>query len=358
MSGWKSHLGVTVVFLALCALVDATSASQSHGKLPGDVGCMHGWEQQEGLLDENDEVSLLQLTRVGGLARNAVQAQGGHQQKAETGMRFNGEAQQPRSATAAAPVALATTDAAVAHATPVAAAAGAPEAFYSMHMGYIPAGGSILVEVMTVERAKQTCASIPSCKGFSYEGGSAGHSTTDLPVRVYFKNKWGNVAGTGWTSYHRYETPDLSLAAQTSSNAVSKAPVAETNASTADMWAAEADKLIDRVSNGIDRTRAALLVTYQAVGNMVQRATSWRHSSNSTSSERRASNDVVLDGSHIEYMLLIVLCVPLLAGLAAVIAITVAGWTRSPGVPPPKSSALFTDSTTSGPVSEGPQSST
>lgn len=61
---------------------------------------------------------------------------------------------------------------------------------------YIPAGGDLLEDTMTVEDAKQKALEMDGCGGFCFEGEDSG-----APVKVFFKNNSETFAGEGWTTY-------------------------------------------------------------------------------------------------------------------------------------------------------------
>lgn len=61
---------------------------------------------------------------------------------------------------------------------------------------YIPAGGDLLEDVVTVEDAKKKALEIDGCRGFCFEGEDSG-----ALVKVFFKNSCETFAGEGWTTY-------------------------------------------------------------------------------------------------------------------------------------------------------------
>lgn len=78
---------------------------------------------------------------------------------------------------------------------------------FSMHDGYIPGGGDIASEFITVTEAKERCLAAPTCQGFTFMGGPQ-----EGPMWITLKNEW-DVAGTGWTSYRRGPTEAAPAAA-------------------------------------------------------------------------------------------------------------------------------------------------
>lgn len=60
--------------------------------------------------------------------------------------------------------------------------------------GFIPQGGDLLVETMTVDDAKLKCLTLPGCRGFTFRG-----VITEEPVKIFFKNKSETKPGE-WTS--------------------------------------------------------------------------------------------------------------------------------------------------------------
>mmetsp|Transcript_70225 Transcript_70225/g.227363 ORF Transcript_70225/g.227363 Transcript_70225/m.227363 type:complete len:355 (+) Transcript_70225:1431-2495(+) len=79
---------------------------------------------------------------------------------------------------------------------------------FTSHSGYITVGGDLLEQSMTLEEAKQMCASLAQCKGFCYEG----TPTPEGKVNVVFKNKWDLAGKAGWTSYRLEEQPASDVA--------------------------------------------------------------------------------------------------------------------------------------------------
>lgn len=77
------------------------------------------------------------------------------------------------------------------------------------HEGFISEGGTMLSEKMTVEQAKAKCASLPGCRGFTFNG-----PETDQPVMIDFKDKFDckDQKDTGWTSYRCEESTDYGIA--------------------------------------------------------------------------------------------------------------------------------------------------
>jgi len=75
---------------------------------------------------------------------------------------------------------------------------------FTVHHGFIRAGGDILVEEMTLAHAKARGSSMPGCRGFCFKGVPG----VDAVLKIYFKDKWDFVVGPsdpgGWTTY-RYE---------------------------------------------------------------------------------------------------------------------------------------------------------
>lgn len=61
--------------------------------------------------------------------------------------------------------------------------------------GYLDAGGDLLVEDMTVEDAIKKAATLPGCKGFTFNGSGTGKMT------MYFKDHFQFSAASDWTSY-------------------------------------------------------------------------------------------------------------------------------------------------------------
>lgn len=80
-----------------------------------------------------------------------------------------------------------------------------PQPEFEIHLGYIPNNHrDILVGYMTPDKAKEKCADLTGCRGFTFEGTAA-----DQPAKVYFKGVWDIAGGatSGWTSY-KFEQPD------------------------------------------------------------------------------------------------------------------------------------------------------
>jgi len=61
---------------------------------------------------------------------------------------------------------------------------------------YIPAGGDLQEDTLTVEDAKKKALELDGCKGFCFEGEDSG-----APVKVFFKDNCETFAGEGWTTY-------------------------------------------------------------------------------------------------------------------------------------------------------------
>jgi len=70
--------------------------------------------------------------------------------------------------------------------------------------GCIPAGGDLLVTMMSVEDAKLKCSDLPGCCGFTFQAASPEGNAC-----IYFKKTWSivPVEGSTWTSY-RYVKAD------------------------------------------------------------------------------------------------------------------------------------------------------
>eukprot|EP00929_Paragymnodinium_shiwhaense_P107146 TRINITY_DN73210_c0_g1_i1.p1 TRINITY_DN73210_c0_g1~~TRINITY_DN73210_c0_g1_i1.p1 ORF type:complete len:904 (+),score=204.45 TRINITY_DN73210_c0_g1_i1:97-2808(+) len=66
------------------------------------------------------------------------------------------------------------------------------------YAGYIPGGGDLLQARMTVRQAKARCKQLAGCLGFTYQGKA---SVEDVPVTIYFKDKWILAHGDDWVSY-------------------------------------------------------------------------------------------------------------------------------------------------------------
>lgn len=67
---------------------------------------------------------------------------------------------------------------------------------FVMHHGHLAGGNDIAEEEMTVDDARHRCASLPGCRGFTFEG-----SPGPEPVTIYFKSEWDFHEGSPWTSY-------------------------------------------------------------------------------------------------------------------------------------------------------------
>mmetsp|Transcript_37552 Transcript_37552/g.119657 ORF Transcript_37552/g.119657 Transcript_37552/m.119657 type:complete len:703 (-) Transcript_37552:96-2204(-) len=85
------------------------------------------------------------------------------------------------------------------------AASAAPHETLSQHKGFLPIGGDLLIESMTVQEAKVRCMTLTGCKGFSFKGPPASEA-----VQVYFKDKW-DLCSAGpvvWTSFKFQLVPE------------------------------------------------------------------------------------------------------------------------------------------------------
>jgi len=106
----------------------------------------------------------------------------------------------------------------------------AVELKWKSYGGYIPSGENILEATMTIAEAKERCAELPACKGFTFHSEGIelptgkGHTEEateeeerrlgdtedeatmdeDEEFHVYFKDKW-DIWGSGWTSYKMTE---------------------------------------------------------------------------------------------------------------------------------------------------------
>jgi len=71
---------------------------------------------------------------------------------------------------------------------------------FAEYEGYISSGRNIAEERMSIDKAKERCASLVECKGFTFHTDEAGQRG-----KIFFKTKWDNVPNnihdSGWTSY-------------------------------------------------------------------------------------------------------------------------------------------------------------
>jgi len=85
---------------------------------------------------------------------------------------------------------------------------GGGEAHFEKFGGFISNGENIHEENLTVKQAEEVCASLPTCKGFTFEGEM---ESDDAKKKIYFKDKW-DLWGSGWTSYKKsLENEDAKL---------------------------------------------------------------------------------------------------------------------------------------------------
>jgi len=77
---------------------------------------------------------------------------------------------------------------------------------FTMHSGYVTAGGNVLEAMMTIDDAKRKCAELETCKGFCYQGTDSG-----VPLKIYFKDNWNFWAdqSSQWTSYRYHQARSL-----------------------------------------------------------------------------------------------------------------------------------------------------
>jgi len=97
---------------------------------------------------------------------------------------------------------------------------------YSAHDGYLYSGNDILAGEMTLAEARERCAGLPRCVGFTLKGREG--SPPEGPTAVYLKEVWnlaGAGASSGWMSFRR----DFSVAAPASASDAESHPIRADN---------------------------------------------------------------------------------------------------------------------------------
>jgi len=75
------------------------------------------------------------------------------------------------------------------------------EGHFTQHEGRLLAGEDIKEAVMTLDEAKEACAALPGCKGFTFQGDPAQGA-----VRVCFRDAWGEPEAEGrWAAFRYYD---------------------------------------------------------------------------------------------------------------------------------------------------------